>query len=59
MFSILCRQGFALNFIFINFDAFGFELVLQNDFSHSTILNGVDCEKRVLPSVGFEPTFYL
>ena len=35
--SILCRQGFALNFVLINFNTFSFKLVLQNNFSHSTL----------------------
>ena len=35
---ILCRQGFALNFVFINLNTFSFKLVLQNNFFtlHST-----------------------
>ena len=45
IFSILCRQGFALNFVFINFkillDTFSFKLVLQNNFSHEKYFQGV------------------
>ena len=29
IFIVLCRQGFALNFVFINFNTFSFKLVLQ------------------------------
>ena len=32
IFSILCRQGFAINFVFINLNTFSFKLVLQNNF---------------------------
>ena len=42
--------------VYFNFNTFSFILVLQNNFSHSTLLNRVNCEKQILPSMGFEPT---
>ena len=43
-------------FVFINFITFSFKLVLKNNFSHSTILNRVNCKKQILPSMTVEPT---
>ena len=48
---------FCIKFCFINFNTFSFKLVLQNKFSHSNLYNRVNCEKQILPSVGFEKLF--
>ena len=42
--------------VLFNFNTFSFILVLQNNFSHSTLENRENCEKQIFPSVGFEPT---
>ena len=52
IFSILCRQGFEINFVLFNFNTFSFILVLQYfklegkiRFSQFTLFYRVECEK--------------
>ena len=47
----------TFNFVLFNFNTFSFILVLQNNFSYSTLQNRVNCEKQILQEeVGSNPT---